>query len=253
MQKQILITNDDGIDAPGLFPLINNLKGLGKITTIVPDHERSAVSHSLTLHKPLRLRKVKPGVYTLNGTPADCVRFGVLHLLAAKPDLVVSGINSGINLGEDVIYSGTVAGAMEGAMLDIPSIAVSHPPSQRSKDFIPAAQFARKISKAVLDKGLPKGLCLNVNVPALKNGNGRVPKFKAIPAGLGHRLYGNKITIRLDPRGNQYYWLLAKNVLGVSIPGSDVEALKRGMISITPLQLDWTAQHYLPELKKWKF
>lgn len=249
MKKHILVVNDDGINGPGLKPLIKALSSVGRVTTIVPDHERSAVSHSLTLHKPLRLRMTEPRVYTLNGTPADCVRFGVLHLLDSKPDLVVSGVNNGVNLGEDVIYSGTVAGACEGVMLNIPAIAVSQSPSNQSKDFVLASRFAAKLSDLVLKKGLPSGICLNVNVPLPKNGK----KAKALAVHLGHRLYGNKITIRRDPRGHQYYWLLAKNVLGVSTPGSDVEAMKQGNIAVTPLQLDWTASDCLQEIKKWKF
>lgn len=228
------------------------LSKLGHVYVVVPDQERSTASHSLTLHKPLRVKQMGARRYILNGTPSDAVRFAILHLLHGKVDLVVSGINSGVNLGEDVIYSGTVAAAVEAALIGIDALAVSRPPETNPKAFEPAAKVAARVAAAILKNGLPKGSCLNLNVPAI--GNGAIRNIKGIAVTeLGHRLYGKKVTIRRDPRGNQYYWLLAKNVVGVPIPGSDVQSFEQGYAALTPLSLDWTLKTYIPELKRWKF
>ncbi|MBI4369186.1 MAG: 5'/3'-nucleotidase SurE [Elusimicrobia bacterium] len=251
-KRTILLTNDDGIYGPGLKPLKSALSKLGHVVCIVPEQERSAASHALTLHKPLRVQQVSRNIYILNGTPADCTRFGILHLLMSKVDLVVSGINSGVNLGEDVIYSGTVAAAVEGAMLGLPAVAVSRPPEANPSAYVPAAAAAARVAKNVLKRNLPPGVCLNVNVPAARNG--RAPKLKGfVVTQLGHRVYGKKVTIRRDPRGRHYYWLIGKNVLGVPTPGSDVEAFEKGYVTITPVTTDWTALAFLTDLKRWKF
>lgn len=248
--KRILLTNDDGVYGPSLRMLARRLRVLGHVTVIVPDHERSTASHSLTLHKPLRFRELSKDFFILNGSPADCVRFGILYILRHKVDLVVSGINAGVNLGEDVIYSGTVAAAIEGLMLHVPGFAVSQPPGADEKQYAAATRFAVQLGRLVLKNGLPKDICLNVNVPALKK-NGFRKIYGARVVHLGHRVYGKKITIRRDPRGSSYYWLLSKNVGGVPTPGSDVEAFEKGYITVTPLRLDWTAKEFMPELKKW--
>ncbi|MEK6543183.1 MAG: 5'/3'-nucleotidase SurE [Elusimicrobiota bacterium] len=252
MGKRILVTNDDGINGLGLKILADKLQRLGEVIVVAPDHERSTASHSLTLHKPLRFRTVAKNRYSLSGSPADCVRFGILHLLRHKLDLVISGINAGVNLGEDVVYSGTVAAAVEGSMLDIPAIAVSAQSHVNEKQFGCAADIALKVARKVLRYGLPKDVCLNVNVPMAPSK--RLRGVKGIkPACLGHRVYGKKVTIRRDPRGNAYYWLLADQVSGIPSKGSDVEAFEDGYATVTPLKLDWTDKEYIQELDKWGF
>lgn len=247
-RPKILVCNDDGIHGPGLPALIAAMRRIGAVTVSVPEHERSADSHSLTLHKPIRVRKVAEGVYTLNGSPADCARFGILEILKEKVDLVVSGINRGYNLGEDVIYSGTVAAAMEATLLKIPSIAFSSDPA--AVDYRPAAAFAQKLARQTLRRGLPLGVCLNVNYPFLAKG----AAFKgALPSKLGRRIYGTDITRRSDPRGLEYFWLAGRQVTGVDEPGTDVAAVSHGSISVTPLKIDNTDAAFLQALSAWRF
>lgn len=246
-KPRILVCNDDGINGPGLPALIAAMRGLGQVTVSVPEHERSADSHSLTLHKPIRVRRTAPGVYTLNGSPADCARFGVLELLKERVDLVVSGINRGYNLGEDVIYSGTVAAAMEATLLRIPSLAFSLDPD--ADDYRPAGAFAQRLARQVLRRGLPVGVCLNVNFPAPPKGGYKA----AVPAKLGRRIYGTDITRRSDPRGIEYFWLAGRQVTGVDEPGTDVAAVSRGKISVTPLKIDNTDAAALQALSAWTF
>ena len=246
--REILVVNDDGIYGRGLDPLVRRMKELGEVTVVVPDQERSTASHSLTLHKPLRVKEVAKRTYILNGSPADCTRFGILELLREKADLVVSGINQGLNLGEDVIYSGTVAAAMEATMLEIPALAVSQDLSEKSY-FHAAAQIASRIAQKIFRHGLPPGTSLNVNVPALPASQIR----GILPTRLGKRLYGKKVTVRSDPRGHLYFWLIGKKVSGIALPGSDVAAIQRGWASMTPLKLDITDAEMLGQLKLWKW
>lgn len=241
----ILVVNDDGVYGPGLRPLVRAMKAIGRVVTVVPDQERSADSHCLTLHKPIRVREVAKDFYILNGSPADCARFGILEILKEKMDLIVSGINHGYNLGEDVVYSGTVAAAMEGTLLEIPAIAFSQGGLDAS--FTQPAQFARRLARSVLGHGIPKGICLNVNFPE-RPVRGKAPEVTR----LGKRIYGKKITARADPRGQQYYWLTGKNVRGISLPGSDVAAASAGAISITPLHIDNTDTPTIHLLKRWE-
>lgn len=246
-RPSLLVVNDDGIYGPGLRPLIREMRRIGAVTVVVPDQERSADSHRLTLHKPLRVREVSKGFYILNGSPADCARFGILELLKERADLVISGINHGYNLGEDVVYSGTVAAAMEGTLLDIPACAFSQG-TGRAQDFGAAAGFARKLALEILSRGLSPGICLNVNIPDC-------PKrgiHGAVITRLGKRVYGKKITVRSDPRGRRYFWLTGKNVSGVALPGSDVAAVGASCISVTPLHIDNTDIPTLHLLKKWE-
>lgn len=247
-RPRILVCNDDGINGPGLPALIAAMRRIGRVTVSVPEHDRSADSHSLTLHKPIRVRKVGDSVYTLNGSPADCARFGILEILKEKVDLVVSGINRGYNLGEDVIYSGTVAAAMEATLLRIPSIAFSMDPE--GADYRPAGAFAQKLARQTLRRGLPTGVCLNVNYPAPPKGG---YKKAAVPAKLGRRIYGTAITRRADPRGLDYFWLAGRQVSGVDEPGTDVGAVSRGLISVTPLKVDNTDLAVLQSLSSWTF
>lgn len=246
-RPNILVCNDDGIHGPGLPSLISAMRRIGKVTVSVPDHERSADSHSLTLHKPIRVRKQAEGVYALNGSPADCARFGILELLKGKVDLVVSGINRGYNLGEDVIYSGTVAAAMEATLLKISAIAFSMDPDG-SKDWKAAGGYAQRLAKQVLAKSLPKGVCLNVNFPA----NGGLAYKAAAPAKLGRRIYGTDVTKRSDPRGLEYYWLAGRHVSGVDEPGTDVGVVSKGKVSVTPLKIDSTDHEMLKSLSSWR-
>lgn len=246
-KPRILVCNDDGINGPGLPALIAAVRRLGHVTVSVPEHERSADSHSLTLHKPIRVRRVSPDTYTLNGSPADCARFGILEILKEKVDLVVSGINRGYNLGEDVIYSGTVAAAMEATLLRVPALAFSLDPD--GDDYRPAGAFAQRLARQVLHRGLPIGVCLNVNFPVAAKGGYKA----AVPAKLGRRIYGTDITRRADPRGLEYFWLAGRQVTGVDEPGTDVAAVSRGKVSVTPLKIDNTDAAALQALSAWKF
>ncbi|MGA2090352.1 MAG: 5'/3'-nucleotidase SurE [Endomicrobiales bacterium] len=233
MKKNILVTNDDGIYGMGLRPLISELEKLGTVTAVVPDQERSGASHSITLHKPFRIHETEPGLYLTNGTPADCVKYGVRSLLKGKVDLIVSGINSGPNLGNDVVYSGTVAGAREGAMLGYSSFAVSVA-ELANGDFIQAAKVSARIAAHLLHEKcpLPK-IYLNINVP-------RVVKGMMLTA-VGTRIYDENVECRTDPRGKKYYWLAGKFVSGEHHEGTDITAVDHGFVSITPLHLDPTA------------
>lgn len=244
MKPRIMVCNDDGMAGPGLKPLIAAMKRVGSVVTCVPHQERSADSHSLTLHKPIRVHHTAPGLYALNGSPADCARFGVLEIMKGKVDLVVSGINKGYNLGEDVIYSGTVAAAMEAALLDVPSIAFSQDPE--APDFQAAAAYARKLARIALRRGVPRGVLLNVNFPAARRYKG------ALACRLGRRIYSKDVTRRSDPRGGTYYWLAGKTVEGVTEAGTDVAAVAQGYVSVTPLRIDNTDHAMVGQLKTWK-
>lgn len=240
--KTILVTNDDGIYGPGLKPLVAALRKIAKVIVVIPDQERSGTSHSLTLHKPIRIQKVAPATYLVNGTPADCTRYGALRLAQNKVDMVISGINSGPNFGDDVNYSGTVAGAREGCMLRIPSIAVSVA-ELTGGNFKAAAKVAARVAKNLLLKPLPKKIYLNINVP-------RKPKGFRITS-LGERIYDEDIECRTDPRGQKYYWLSGKFVSEVHSPGTDVTVALNGYVSITPLKLDPTATELFADFGEW--
>lgn len=242
---RILVCNDDGIHGPGLMPLVLAMRRVGRTTTVVPSQERSADSHSLTLHKPIRVHKYAKEIYTLNGKPADCARLGTLEILKGKVDLVVSGINRGFNLGEDTVYSGTVAAAREAALLGVPSIAFSQDPD--SSSYALAAAFAAKLARVVLRQGLPPGVCLNVNFPKVKKA------YKgAVVVRLGRRVYSKDVTKREDPRGGRYYWLAGSYVTSLKEEGTDVQAVTEGRVPITPLHVDATHFPTLDSLKKWR-
>lgn len=243
---RILVCNDDGIHGPGLMPLVRAMRRVGRVTTVVPSQERSADSHSLTLHKPIRIHAHGHEVYSLNGKPADCARLGTLEILKGKVDLVVSGVNRGFNLGEDTVYSGTVAAAREATLLGVPAIAFSQDPSAES--FAPAAAFAARLSRIVLRQGLPVGICLNVNFPKVRAG-----KYKgASVVRLGRRVYSKDVTKREDPRGGRYYWLAGSYVTSLKEDGTDVLAVAEGRVSITPLHVDATHFPTLDVLKRWR-
>lgn len=249
----ILVTNDDGINAPGLEALRLALAPLGRLIVFAPDHNWSAAGHTKTMHKPLRVSRAELGdgteAYTTTGTPSDCVALALLGLLPKWPDLVVSGINQGPNLGHDVTYSGTVAGAMEAAIFGVPAVAVSLD-SYESHDFGPAARAAARIAEEALRRGLPAGGFLNVNVPCLPGGV--EPKGTAITR-MGRRVYRDVLIEREDPRGRPYYWIGGDVPGGHPDEGTDIWAVASGYVSVTPMGLDLTAHEVMAELQKWEF
>jgi len=249
-KARILLTNDDGIHAPGLAALYKALLPLGNVTVVAPEHERSAVSHAITLHQPLRLRKIrlKDGVngFCTNGTPADCVKLGVRAVLKSFPDIVVSGINPGPNTGFSVLYSGTVSAAREGAMYGISSLAVSLAARDPGADFGKAASFASLLARKILAGGfLPPGVLLNVNVPA-----GAIKGVKFTKQSV--RFFKDRFEKRKDPRQREYYWLSGEFFGGSRDADADSEAVRRGYISLTPLNCDVTDHAMLAELKNKK-
>ena len=248
LRPNILITNDDGIQSVALETLEKHLSTIANVTVIAPDRERSAVSHSLTLHHPLRVTEIDEHHFMVDGTPTDCVLLGVLEFVKVRPDLLISGINIGPNLGDDITFSGTVAAAFEGTLLGIPSFAISV--TARGKaDFEPAAKFAVTLAKKILKQGLPKETLLNVNVPPIPEN-----KIKGVKiVRQGKRIYRDNIIKKTDPRGRHYYWIGGEEPLYVPEPGTDFEAIENGFISITPLQLNWTNQRIINALKGWKF
>lgn len=245
--KRILVVNDDGIHGPGLMPLVLALRRLGAVTVVVPERERSTASHALTLHKPLRLHEAASRIYTLSGTPSDCARFGILRLMKEKVDLLVSGVNRGHNLGEDVLYSGTVGAAYEGALLGIPSLAVSRGWGEAS-GFQAAAAVTLRVARQLLRHVLPAGLCLNLNVP--ERPPARIRGVRV--ARLGKRVYSKDIAMRRDPRGRQYFWMMGRTVSGVSDPGSDIAAVEQGYAALTPLLVDMTDHRTMELLRQWR-
>jgi 5'-nucleotidase len=236
MKKTILVTNDDGIYGPGLMPLVKELKKLARVIVIVPDRERSGTSHSLTLNTPIRVHNFGKDIYIVDGTPADCTRYGVLKLANSKVDLVVSGINSGPNFGNDVNYSGTVSGAREGCLLGFSALSVSAAETDWS-DYSSAAKAAAKLAKNVISNPLPAKIFLNVNIPK---------RYKGIKiTSLGRRIYDEQIEARLDVRGHKYYWLSGKPVSEAQAEGTDIAEARKGYVSITPLKTDTTAVELL--------
>lgn len=245
-KKTILITNDDGIRSEGIKKLAAALRRLGTVYVVAPDRERSAAGHSLTLHRPLRIEEVGLRTYAVDGTPTDCVTIAVNGILPVRPDIVVSGINRGANLGEDVTYSGTVSAAMEGTLMGIPSFAISL--EGRDKyDFRAAAAFAVRLSRHILKKGLPKDTLLNVNIPAVDKIKGHKITRQ------GKRSFSGDIVEKLDPRGRKYYWIGGDMLRWEGGEDSDFHVISKGYISITPLHLDLTNYASMKELKDCKF
>jgi 5'-nucleotidase len=234
MKKPLfLVTNDDGVSADGIHALADSISRIGEVVVVAPDRERSAAGHSLTLHHPLRATELSPGRYVIDGTPTDCVNWGTQHLLKGKrPNAILSGINFGLNLGDDVTYSGTVSAAFEGAILGIPSIAFSQE-IESGFTFDAAATFARVLVEEVLAHPIRPGTLLNVNVPA-----GKALGVRAVK--MGRRTYQEGILEKLDPRGKKYYWIGAEPPSGVPEEGTDLWAIAEKFISITPLHLDLT-------------
>lgn len=246
MRKFILLTNDDGITSPGIRILREAVASVWDCISVAPDREQSAQSHALTLTRPLRMEEIGEGMMSVDGTPTDCVMLALRGFLDRRPDLVISGINYGANLGDDVIYSGTVAGAAEATILGVPAIAVSLVEPSRT-DVAWAAEIALKVAKAVVGKSLPKGVFLNVNIPPKWFGK----KFEITC--LGTRSYRDVITRKLDPRGRPCYWIGGQQDAWKGTEKSDFAAIDRGNISITPLHLDMTATHVIDEMESWRF
>lgn len=243
--RNILVTNDDGISAPGLRALATSLASIGTITIVAPSHERSASAQSLTLRQPIFCDQIAEREWSVEGTPADAVILAFHTLLRQRPDLVVSGINRGSNLGENVYYSGTIGAAMEGAINRAPSIAISLASRARDVDFSPATDFIARLAPLVLHEGLPKGVLLNVNVP--NPWNGRVRFTRQSP-----KITRNVLQRGEDPRGRIYYWLNEQRITEDIAADTDHAAILAGEVSVTPLVLDHTDPPSLNHLSHWK-
>jgi 5'-nucleotidase len=250
----ILVTNDDGVYAPGLLALAQALRGVGEVSVLAPDHNWSASGHVKTLSRPLRAKPVElaDGTSALasDGAPSDCVALGVMGLVEHSIDLVVSGINPNANLGHDVTYSGTVTAAMEAVISGIPALAVSLDASEYpggALDFSPAAELAAQVAVLIARNGLPKNTLLNMNVPCLKR-----EEIKGIRISRqGMRIYRDELVKRADPRGRPYYWIGGEAPTGVLESGTDFGDLAEGYVSITPIQLDLTAYSFIGPLQAW--
>ncbi|MFZ5597253.1 MAG: 5'/3'-nucleotidase SurE [Bacillota bacterium] len=250
---RILISNDDGIYADGIRALrkrLEKLEGVEKIYVVAPDRERSAIGHGITMHRPLRAKEIKYASplskgWSVDGTPADCVKLALEELLKEPPDLVVSGINQGPNLGTDVIYSGTVSAAVEAVICGYPAIAISLS-SFKDHDFSEACEYAARLIPLVIREGLPGGTLLNVNVPPGKPAGVKVVR-------LGNMRYVNIFDRRTDPRGRVYYWM-AGEVLDMddNSEDTDIGSNRRGYITITPVQIDLTNSREIERIKRWK-
>jgi 5'-nucleotidase len=252
----ILVTNDDGITAPGLLALAQEMRKLGKVTVLAPDRNWSASGHVKTMERPLRVRGTMLAdgtpAFTSDGAPSDCVALALLGLIDEKIDLVVSGINPNANLGHDVTYSGTVTAAMEAVIAGVKGIAVSLDSPEGYKellDYSCSASVARRVAEKVMADGLPEGVVVNVNVPYLKESE--LKGYMITRQGL--RVYRDALDVRNDPRGKPYYWIGGLSPTGVDEPGTDFGALQVGHVSITPLQLDLTYYRAMDVLKKWDF
>lgn len=240
----ILVTNDDGVHSAGIMALVRAVKELGNAYIVAPDRERSAAGHSLTLHRPLKAEEIRENVFSINGTPTDCVNLGINKLLPRKPDLVVSGINKGANLGDDITYSGTVAAAIEGTIFGIPSIAFSLI-ADRHYHYETASVLATKIASYVLEHSLPFDTLLNVNVP-----NIRRQQIKGIKiTRQGKRMYENSIQETVNPWGEKYYWIGGGRTFWEHGDEADMEAVQQNYVSITPIHLDLTNHSALTFLR----
>ncbi|WP_148133529.1 5'/3'-nucleotidase SurE [Candidatus Formimonas warabiya] len=248
---KILLTNDDGIQAEGIQTLRRALSEIADVTVVAPSYERSATGHGITVHKPIRAEKVRlkgsdRDHWSVVGTPADCVKLALEALLTESPDLVVSGINHGANLGTDVLYSGTVSAAIEAMINGLPAVAVSLN-DDTVLDFSFAAQFAAKLCQLLRLKGFPTDTLLNVNIP-----NSEPDSIKGVKiAALGSRHYINTVQCRTDPRGREYFWL-AGDVVNVEGNGNtDVDAIRNNYISVSPIHFDLTHYKVMETIQSW--
>jgi 5'-nucleotidase len=235
MKPLILLTNDDGYFADGILALARHLKRAAETVIVAPDREKSATSLSLTLRRPLRVERIKSNIFAVDGTPADCIYLALKMILPRNPCLIVSGVNRGPNLGQqDISYSGTVAAAIQGTFLRIPSIAVSaFPNAQGEYDFDLSAKFVLKLARRILKVSLPAGLTLNINIPAPPIKGARMTR-------LGEKRYDPEVVEKRDPRDNTYYWIGSGKPTPIGGRASDVWAVSRGYISVTPLHTDLT-------------
>ncbi len=248
----ILATNDDGITAPGLRNLVEAMREIGDVVVVAPDSPQSGMGHAITLHHPLRLDKVEIHGeslgYQCSGTPVDCVKLAVNQILHRKPDLLVSGINHGNNSSINVIYSGTMSAAMEGAIEGIPSVGFSLNNYELDADFTAAAYYAKKIARNILEHGLPSGSLLNVNIPAVPLSD--IKGVKICRQAMAK--WEEKFDERLDPSRRKYYWLTGKFVNNDKGADTDEWALANKYVSVVPVEFDFTAHHAIPFLNEWK-
>ena len=250
----ILVTNDDGVFAPGLLALVQSLRQIGQVDILAPDKNWSGGGHVKTIDRPLRIKEIVladgSNAYASDGAPSDCVALALLGYLPDKVDLVVSGINPAANFGHDVTYSGTVTAAMEAVIWGVPAIAVSldvKSDDLSTIDFDPAAMVARQVAQTVLTKQLPGGILLNVNIPNLP-----AEQIKGMRiTRQGMRVYRDRLDQRIDPRGRPYFWIGGDAPTGLPESGTDIGALAEGHVSITPLQLDLTAYPALHQMSNW--
>lgn len=244
----IVLSNDDGVHAPGLRALADILKPFGNVTVVAPNRDRSGASHSLTLSRPLRVITTEEGFMSLDGTPTDCVHFAITGGIESFPDMVISGINEGSNLGDDILYSGTVAAAMEGRSLGYPAIAISAAlPSSGAIDFDCSAKVAERLVHHLQKHPLPPDAILNVNVPAIPYS--AIKGFKVTR--LGHRHMAEAIIRETDPRGRPIYWVGGAGAEADSGEDTDFYAVAHGFVSITPLQVDLTRHTVIPKIQEW--
>lgn len=246
MPPRILVSNDDGHQSDGIKALADAMAPLGEVWVVAPEAEQSASSHAISIHRPLRLRQVRERWFAVDGTPTDCSYLAINHILKdRRPTILVSGINHGPNMADDVTYSGTVAAAMEASLLGVPAIAFSLV-TRHAFDFGPAARFARALVGAALQEELPPNMLLNVNVPAEVEPEGYVVTR------LGKHSYGFEVVEKVDPRGRKYYWIGGNEYQHEDIPGSDCNAvLRERRVSVTPLQLDLTDEPMRRSVGRW--
>lgn len=245
-QPIILITNDDGYGAAGIEALAAAAQELGEVWVVAPATEQSGVSSKISLHEPVRLIQHGERRFAVTGSPADCAYIALTHMLDERPAIVLSGINHGANLGDDVMYSGTVAAALEATLNDVPAIAVSLAAFGRDLDYSGAAAIAVEYAHKVIDKGLPRDTLLNINVPR----GGTVDSPRLVTK-LGRRNYLREVSEKRDPRGKPYYWIGGAEIDFDDLPGSDCNAISAGNVSITPVQADMTRYKFIDELASW--
>lgn len=244
---QILVTNDDGVTAPGIRFLIDVMKEFGDITVMAPDKSQSGTSHAITFSEPLRIKTIEESKgyneYSCNGTPVDCVKLAENVILKSRPDLLVSGVNHGSNASINVIYSGTMAAVIEGNIDEIPSIGFSLDSYSSTIDFEPARKLIRKIVQGIIDKGMPKDICLNVNIPQVDNIKG-IKVCRQAKAS-----WSEGFDSRMDPRGGNYHWLTGEFIVTDNGDDTDLNAMADGYISVVPVQVDLTAYKVMDEFR----
>ena len=243
----ILCTNDDGYLANGIGVLARAASALGTVTTVAPDREQSATSNSLTLHHPLRARRARDGAWMVDGTPTDCVILAVSELLPERPDVVLSGVNHGSNMGEDVLYSGTVAAAMEATVIGIPAVALSYC-GQFPEELEGFEELVQEILEGIVGReDFPEDTLLNVNLPAIPPGEVKGIRVTS----LGRRRYSGSITRADDPSGREYFWIGGGEARWRGPEGSDFQAVEEGYVSVTPLHLDLTNYGLIEDIRAW--